>query len=71
MRYTIIDDSVPELQESFLILLRSPLDEADFQPSDGIEVFIIDEDGTYMTYDGVIVYMGGGGGRERERESSP
>lgn len=44
VRFTIIDDNVPEVEENFLILLRSPLSEVDFQPLDRIEVSIIDED---------------------------
>ena len=44
VNYLIIDNSVPELTENFLILVSSPLQEVDFQPSNNVEVFIIDED---------------------------
>lgn len=44
VRFTIIDDNVPEVAENFLILLQSPLSEVDFQPLDRIEVSIMDDD---------------------------
>ncbi len=44
VRFTVINDNVPEIEESFFIILQSPLSEVDFRPFDRIEVSIIDDD---------------------------
>ena len=45
VNYTIIDNNVPELMEDFLIILNSPLQGVDFQPSEMIQAIILDDDG--------------------------
>ena len=45
LNYTIIDNTVPELAEEFFIELTSPLPAVNIQPSNIIQVSIMDDDG--------------------------